>query len=182
MKKIITFIPLVISFILMLDITSLAQQPPRIVVINAGRAFEESSEGKKAIAQFQERDSKIKADIQKLDDSIHALQSRLNTGRLTMTQDALLATQADLDRKTTERKRYEEDAGRDFGLFRDKLVNRIKAELIAIIQVLRKEKGFELVLDLGSSGVVDFEPTLDITDEIILRYNGSKAVTSPVKK
>ena len=182
MKKAAIFIPIIISMVLVFDAASFAQQAAKIVVVNAARAFEQSAEGKKAIVQFQERESKVKADIQKLEDSIRALQNRLNTGRLTMTQEAFLATQADLDQKTTERKRYEEDATREFGLFRDNLGNRIKAEMIAIIQAFRKEKGYELVLDLASSGIVDFEPALDMTDEIVRRYDASKAATSPVKK
>jgi outer membrane protein len=182
MKKAAILILLIVSFILSFGGASFAQPATKIVVVNAVRAFEESAEGKKAIAQFQERESKIKADLQKLDDALRALQNRLSTGRLTMTQEALLATQADLDRKTTERKRYEEDASREYGVFRDNLANRIKAEMIAIIQALRKEKGYELVLDLASSGIVDFEPALDITDEVVRRYDASKAATPPIKK
>jgi len=182
MKKTVILISLVISFMPLFGTASFAQPAVKIVVVNAGRAFEASAEGKKAIAQFQARESKIKADIQKLDDTVQALQSRLATGRLTMTQEALLATQADLDRKTTERKRYEEDASREYGLFRDNLANRIKAEMIAIIQTLRKEKGYEIILDLASSGVVDFEPALDITDEVIRRYDASTVSVPPVKK
>jgi outer membrane protein len=183
MKKIIVILLLVASSILLSGaITLFAQQSAQIAVINGRRAFEGSAEGKKAIAQFQQRESKIRADIQKLDDSIMALQSRLNTGQLTMTKEAFAATQLDLEKKTTERKRYEEDATRDYGQFQQSLTDRIKAEMVAIIQALRKEKGYDLVFDLASSGVVDFEPALDITDEVIRRYDASKAATPPVKK
>lgn len=182
MKKTVVLISLVISFIPLFGTTSFAQPAAKIVVVNAGRAFEASAEGKKAITQFQARESKIKADIQKLDDAVAALQNRLSTARLTMTQEALQALQVDLDRKTTERKRYEEDASREYGLFRDNLANTIKAEMIAIIQGLRKEKGYEIILDLASSGVVDFEPALDVTDEVIRRYDASKVSAPPIKK
>jgi Skp family chaperone for outer membrane proteins len=99
-----------------------------------------------------------------------------------MTQEALLATQADIDKKTTERKRYEEDATRDFAQFRDNLVKRIREEMIAIIDVLVKEKGYDIVLDLQASGVAYFNPAIDITEEIIRRYDISKAGAPPVKK
>jgi outer membrane protein len=182
MKKITILMPVVVSFVLSFGAALFAQQSAQIAVINGRRAFEGSAEGKKAIAQFQQRESKIRADIQKLDDSILALQSRLNTGQLTMTKEALAATQLDLQKKTTERKRYEEDATRDYREFQQKLTDRIKAEMVTIIQALRKEKGYEIILDLASSGVVDFEPALDITDEVIRRYDASKGAAPPVKK
>jgi Skp family chaperone for outer membrane proteins len=182
MKKAIIIVPLTIALVLALSGASLAQQTIKIALVNSGAAFEQSVEGKKAIAQLQERDTKIKADIQKLEDAIRALESRLNTGRLTMTQSALLAIQNDLDKKTTERKRYEEDAARDFTQFRNTLVSRIQSEMVAVVQALRKEKGYDLVLDMTSSGLVDFEPTLDITAEVVRRYDATKAAAPPVKK
>jgi len=182
MKKAIIIVPLTIALVLALTGASFAQQTVKVVVVNSGAAFEQSAEGKKAIAQLQDRDTKIKADIQKLEDAIRALESRLNTGRLTMTQSALLAMQNDLDKKTTERKRYEEDAARDFTQFRNNLVGRIQSEMVAVVQALRKEKGYDLVLDLTTSGLVDFEPTLDITPEVVRRYDASKAGAPPVKK
>jgi Skp family chaperone for outer membrane proteins len=182
MKKAIIIVPLTVSLALAFSGISYAQQAAKIVVVNSARAFEQSANGKKAIAQLQQRDAKIKADIQNKDDAIRTLESRLNTGRLTMTQDALLAMQADIGKKTTERKRYEEDGARDFTQFRDNLVAQIRSEMVTVIIALRKEKGYDLVLDLASSGVVDFDPALDVTDEVIRRYDASKAGATPVKK
>jgi len=182
MRKAKILIPMIMGLMLVAAVASFAQQTIKIAIINSARAFELSTEGKKAVAQFQERDTRIKNDIQKLDDAIRALENRMNTGRLTMTQEALLATQSDIDKKTTERKRYEEDATRDFQQFQANIVQRIRTEMVTIIQALRKERGYELILDLQGSGVVDFEPGIDITDEVVRRYDASKGGAPPVKK
>ncbi len=182
MRKGRILIPLIIGLVLVSTVAVYAQQPLKLAIVNSARAFEQSTEGKKAVVQFQERDAKIKGDIQRLDDSIRALENRLNTGRLTMTQEALIATQADIDKKTTERKRYEEDATRDFQQFQANIVQRIRTEMVTIIQQLRKEKGYDLVLDLQGSGVVDFEPSIDITEEVVRRYDATKTAVPPVKK
>jgi outer membrane protein len=182
MKKAKILIPMIIGLMLVLSVASFAQKTYKIGIINSGRAFELSAEGKKAVAQFQDRDTKIKNDIQKLEDAIRALENRLNTGRLTMTQEALLATQSDIDKKTTERKRYEEDATRDFQQFQANIVQRIRTEMVTIVQALRKERGYDLILDLQGSGVVDFEPGIDVTDEVVRRYDASRAGAPPVKK
>jgi outer membrane protein len=182
MNRVRTIAPLVILFILVVAGVSYAQQASKIGIINSQKAFETSVEGKRILGQMQDRETKIKTDIQKLDDSIRLLENKLSTGRLTMTNEALLGIQADIDKKTTERKRYEEDATRDAQQFSGNLVQKIRAEMVTIIENLAKERGLELVLDVAQSGVVTFSPTVDITDEIIRRYDQSKTAAPPVKK
>ena len=183
MNRVRTIVPLVILFILVVAGVSYAQQASKLGIINSQKAFETSVEGRRILGQMQDRENKIKADLQKLDDSIRLLENKLSTGRLTMTNEALLGIQADIDKKTTERKRYEEDAARDAQQFSANLVQKLRSEMVAIIDNLAKERGLELVLDLSAqSSVVTFSPTIDITDEVIRRYDQSKAATPPVKK
>jgi len=182
MNKVKTIAPLVILFILVVAGVSYAQQASKIGIINSQRAFETCAEGKKVLNQMQDRENKIKSDIQKLDDAVRLLENKLSTGRLTMTNEALLGIQADIDKKTTERKRYEEDAARDAQQFSVNLIQRIRAEMVTIIEALAKERGLDLVLDAQQSGVVTSSPTIDITDEVIRRYDQSKAAVPPVKK
>ncbi len=182
MNRVRTLAPLVIFFILVIAGASYAQQATKIAIINSQKAFEVSVEGKKVMGQMQDRENKIKNDLQKLDDAIRLLENKLTTGRLTMTQEALLGIQADVDKKTTERKRYEEDATRDAQQFSASLIQKIRSEMVTIIDNLSKERGFDLVLDLGTSGVVTFNPAIDVTDEIVRRYDQSKTATPPVKK
>jgi outer membrane protein len=176
--------PLIILFILVIAAASYAQQVTKIAIVNSQRAFETSIEGKKALTQLQDRDTKIKTDLQKMDDAIRLLENRMNTGQLTMTQEAINALQADLAKKTTERKRYEEDAARDAQQLSANLIQKIRVEMVAIIENLAKERGLELVLDTATSGVVTASQTIDITDEVVRRYDQSKgaAATPPVKK
>jgi outer membrane protein len=176
--------PLIILFILVIAGASYAQQVTKIATVDSQKAFGESLEGKRAMAQLQDKDTKIKTDLQKMDDSIRLLENRLNTGRLTMTNEALIALQADIDKKTTDRKRYQEDASRDAQQLQANLIQKIRVEMVAIIEALAKEKGLELVLDTTTSGVITASPTIDITDEVIKRYDGAKTAPAapPVKK
>jgi len=182
MKRIRTIAPLVILFILAATVASYAQQISKIAIINSQKAFETSAEGKKALTQLTDRENKIKTDLQKMDDAIRLLDNRLNTGRLTMTNEALIALQADIDKKTTERKRYEEDAARDAQQLSGNLIQKIRVEMVTIIENLAKERGLELVLDTATSGVVTASPTIDITDEVVRRYDQSRSATPPAKK
>jgi Skp family chaperone for outer membrane proteins len=182
MNRIRKIAPLVILFVLVIAGASYAQQVTKVAIINSQKAFETSVEGKRALGQLQDLDTKIKTNLQKMDDAIRLLENRLNTGRLTMTNEALLALQADIDKKTTERKRYEEDQNRDAQQLSGTLIQKIRAEMVAVIEILAKERGLELVLDAATSGVVTASPTIDITDEVVRRYDQTKAAVPPVKK
>lgn len=181
MNRIRTIAPLVILFVLAGAAAGYAQG--KIAIINSQQAFETSVEGKKALGQMQDRENKIKAELQKQDDAIRLLENKLTTGRLTMTNEALMAIQADIDKKTTERKRYEEDQTRDGNQFANNIIQKIRAEMVAVIEALAKERGYDLVLDMVTSGVVTSSPTIDITTEVVRRYDQTKATaTPPVKK
>jgi outer membrane protein len=157
-----------------------APRPTHIGVVDSQRALLTSAEGKKAASQIQSNDLKLKTDLAKIDDEIRNLQTKMNTQRLTMTEEAMLQAQADLDRKTTQRKRSEEDAGQASQRFTAGLLQKIRDEMLVILNALAKEKAFDLVLDAANGGVAFVNPEIDVTGELIKRYDASKAV--PVKK
>ena len=167
--------PLIAVLVLGLAAAAYAQQPTKIGVINSQQAFTASAEGKKAQTQLLDQENKIKSDLARLDAEIKTLETKLTTQRMTLSNDAAIQIQSDLERKTTARKRREEDGAREAQQFQISLVQRIRAEMVGIIDGLAKEKGLDLILDLGASGIVFFNPAMDITDEIIRRYDAAKA-------
>ncbi|MCK4263819.1 MAG: OmpH family outer membrane protein, partial [Candidatus Aminicenantes bacterium] len=87
-----------------------AQQTTKIGVVNANEVLEKSAEGKRVIAQLEDKNKKNQNDIAKLDDEIRNLQTKLNTQRLTLTQEAMMNLNSDIERKQTQRKRFAEDS------------------------------------------------------------------------
>ncbi len=127
------------------------------------------------MAQLQSKDSKAQADIAKMDEDIRILETRLNTQRLTLTQESMIQMQADLERKRTDRVRFAEDMSREIQDLQQRLYIRIQNELLPIIEAVGKERNLDLIFDLSQSGAIYFNPTTDLTAEIILRYDASKA-------
>jgi len=56
-----------------------------------------------------------------------------------------------------------------------RLFQKVQNELLPIIEQIGKERSLELILDLGNSGAIYFSPTIELTEEVIRRYNASKA-------
>jgi len=173
----------VLLFILILGLAAssgLAQQLLKVGVINSQEVLEKSAEGKRVIARLQERDKTIQGSLTKLDDEIRLLETKITTQRLTLSEESLYNMNTDLEKKRTDRKRMAEDYARDFQDLQLKLFNKVQSELIPIIEQLGKEKGIDLIFDLAKSGAVYFNPAVDITEEVIKRYDMVKA-TPPAK-
>ncbi len=153
---------------------SFIQAQSKIAVINSQDVLEKSIEGKRVLAQLSEQDRKNQDQLAKLDEEIRKLETRLNTQRLTLTEEALLQLNSDLTKKRTERTRLSEDMARDMQELQYRLYTRLQNELIPIIEQIGKEKGFDIILDLGRSGAVFVNPAIDITEEVIKRYDALK--------
>lgn len=152
-----------------------AQQTGKIGVINSQMVLEKSAEGKRVIAQLQDKDKKSQSDLARLDNEIKQLETKLNTQRLTLTDEAAMQINSDVEKKKTDQKRLSEDAVREIQELQYRLFNKVQGELIPIIEGLGKEKGMDVIFDLAKSGAVYFNPVIDLTDEVIRRYDASKA-------
>jgi len=164
----------IILFITIFAFQGFPQQISKLALVNSQKVFELSTEGKKAISQLKDRESKIKEELGKLDNKLQELQTKFNTQRLTLTEEALSQLASDIERARTDRKRYEEDSTRDYQRLQLRLWQKVRDEVVPIIEQLGKEKGFDVVLDLAGASIIYFNPAVDITDEVVKRYDASK--------
>jgi len=172
-KRLMTMVLLAAVMVVMCGLLVQAQTI-KVGIVNSQEILEKSIEGKKAIAQLEEKNRKTQQDLAKLDEQIRQLETKLNTQSLTMTQEAVISLSADLDRKRTERQRMAEDATKDMQELQQRLYLKIQNEVMPIINKLGQEKGLDLILDLRASGVLYFNPVVDLTSEVIRRYDATK--------
>ena len=151
----------------------LAQQ--KIGVVDSQQVLEKSIEGKKVMSRLQQKDKDNQSKLARMDEEIRKLETKLNTQRLTLTSEAMAQLSSDLERKKTARKRFAEDSLREMQDLTARLFQRIQAELLPIIQQLGKEKNLDAIFDLGRSGMIYFNPTSNITSEVIKKYDASKS-------
>lgn len=163
-------------FLAVLISSGIAQEKIKVGVVNSLDVLEKSIEGKGVLARLEERNKSNQDKLANLDEDIRQLQTKLNTQRLTLTQDALMSMSSDLDKKQTERKRFAEDSYRDYNDLQNRLFNKIKSEMVPIIEQIGKEMSLEVIFDLTNSGIIWFGPTVDLTAEVIKRYDASKSL------
>lgn len=168
----IVLIPLVLA---VLVTVGYSQQAIKVGVVNSQDVLERSAEGKRVMAQIQDKDKQNQDRLGSIDEEIRNLETRINTQRLTLTNEAMMQLSSDLDRKRTERKRFAEDSLREMQDFTARLFQRVQNELLPIIEQLGKDRNLDIIFDLARSGAIYFNPTIDLTQEVITRYDASKA-------
>lgn len=159
-------------------IAGFTQQSPKIAAVDLQKTLEQSSEGKSVVSQLRQKEQAILGELEKLDKQILSLETRLNTQRLALSDEAQQKLAFELESARIQRKRTEEDSTKEFQRLQFTLVSRLRTEVYSVIQSYAREQQISLVFDLSApAGVVYCEPGLDITSEIIRRYDAAK--TSP---
>ena len=165
------FMALSSSFVLLAS----AQQSSKIAAVDLQRAFENSAEGKTVINQLRQKEQSIIGELDKFDRQILSLETKLKTQRLTLTEEAQQKLSFELETARIQRKRVEEDSTKEFQRLQFSLISRLRNEVLAVVEGYSKEQQISLVFDLSApSAALYCEQGLDITAEIIRRYDASK--------
>ena len=152
-----------------------AEQISQIAVFDSQQAIEGSIAGQKAITQLQVKRESIKNKLSLMDNQVFSIQNKLKIQELTLSLDTKQKLLFELENLKTNRLREEEDYTKEFQQLQFSLINKIRVEMMSIITGLAKEKGYSLIFDLSAGSIAYAHPDFDITDEVIRRYNASRA-------
>src|SRR6059036_1235037 len=104
---------------------------------NCGCDFEkavvESAEGKKSSDKFNAALQSKQADAEKRQKELEDAQKKLQTQERTLSETAKANLQKDIDRRTTELQRFNEDAQKELQSLRDELLRPIAERASAIL-------------------------------------------------
>jgi Skp family chaperone for outer membrane proteins len=174
-KRGLLILACVFALLVLSGSSSSAQQPPKIAAVDLQRAFESSAEGKAVLNQLRLKEQSIIGELDKFDSQILSLETKLRTQGLTLTEEAQHKLDFELGTAKLQRKRVEEDSTKGFQRLQFTLISKLRNEVLAVIEGYAKEQQISLVFDLSApSPALYCEPGLDITAEIVRRYDASK--------
>lgn len=153
---------------------------PKIGVMNVLRAIVECNEGKQVNEEFQKKFEAKREELSRKQKEIETLQQQLKSQGPTLSNEAGAALTRSIQVKTTDLQRSQEDAEKEFNELRNQIFNRIGSKLAPLVQQYAKEKNFTLVLDSSSqtTQLTYIDPTTDITDDVIKRYDAMQVSSS----
>ena len=155
-------------------------QVSKVAIVDFERALVESVEGKKSSDKFNATLQSKQTDGQKRQQELEDAQKKLQTQERTLSEAAKANLQKDIDRRTTELQRFNEDSQKELQSLRDELLRPIAEKASAILNQLAAERGYTLVVDTSNpqNNVVWFNPANDITTELTRRIDAATAATS----
>ncbi len=147
----------------------------KIGVIDVRRLVSDSDAGKAALAELEAlRDAKG-ADLEVLSSELDQLQTQITEGRLSLSQERLGELNREFEDKSTAYRRAVQDAEREMQEAQARNFSTIEREVLPLIQELGDEQAYSLILSITDGGVVYAPQQVNITDEVVARYNASRA-------
>jgi len=155
----------------------LPAQTSKVAVVDFERAVVQCAEGKKSSEKFNATVQARQADVVQRQKDLDDATKKLQNGARTLSDSAKADLQKDIDKKTTDLQRVNEDAQKELETMRDELLRPIAQKATALLNAMAEQQGYTLVVDISNpqSNVVFANPKNDITEELIKRIDAEAA-------
>ena len=154
------------------------QAPLRMAFLDLQRIAAESTEGKAASSKVQALTQKKSAELQDKTKALQGNQQKLQQGAGVLNDAARAQTQKEIDRLTVEIDRFQEDANAEVQELQQSLQAEFQEKLRPVVDAVVKELAIGLLFSAGDAGAIYVDPSLDITGEVIKRFDSGKYSTA----
>ena len=145
-----------------------------MAVIDVQRVVTDSDPGKEALQKLQKLQSDRVEQGKRIQADLDSLRDQLSKQQLTLAQDKLDELRKKAEDKGIELKRFQDDAQRELEEARRKTLDALEAKIMPVINTIGKEKGYTLIFNKYQSCLVYADDAVDITDEVVRRFNTSQ--------
>jgi outer membrane protein len=150
--------------------------PARIGIIWVERLVQESAVGKEAFARVKKLNDQKKDEAEKLAKELRDMEQKLADQGQSMTDDKRDQLQKTYQEKAIGYKRFNDDAQRVLEEAQKKELETLEKRVLPVIQQVGKEKGFTVIFNKFQAGLVYADDSVDVTDEVLKRFNTTVAV------
>jgi outer membrane protein len=156
-----------------------APGPFKLAVINVDRLVTDSALGKEAFARVKKLADQKKEEGEKLTKEIREMEQKLADQGASLADDKKEALQKQYQERAIAFKRFQDDAQRQLEEAQKKELEELQKRVLPVITQIGKEKGYTLVFNKFQSGLVYADEGVDITDEVLKRFNTTVAMPAP---
>jgi outer membrane protein len=156
--------------------------PAKVAVIDVQKVLTQSSAGKAAYDKLKKLQDEKMEKAKGMDEEMKKLDAEISSKRLSLSEDKLTEMQKTLADKRISMQRYAQDAEREIGEARDRELMALEARIKPVIDALGKEMGLAAIFNKFESGLVYASDAIDITPEVIKRFNDANPAQAAAKK
>ena len=139
--------------------------------VNVQRIANESAEGKVATSQVQALNNKKVEELNAKNKQLQSAQQKLEAGGSVMSPTAVAQLQKEIERLQIDIQRFTEDAQQEVTQLQQQLQDDFQRKLTPVIQQVATERQLHMLFSVVDSGLVWGDPALDLTPEIIKRFD-----------
>ena len=144
-------------------------EPTRVAVIDIDRVAQESSRGQAMFTELQALQEEILRGRTQREQELRDLNNRAQSQLLSAEARADLAR--DIERKNTDLQRWLEDQQREFNEKQTTGFTALEADLGPVVEEVARERNIQLILRVTPGLTFVMDPALDISAEVITRFN-----------
>jgi outer membrane protein len=163
-----------------------APQPPRPFPEGAKFAYVDiqaiasnSAEGKAATAKLDELKKKKNADLLAKNTALKGMQDKLNAGGSVLNDQTRAQLEKDIEKAQRDLQFAQQDAQTELTDMTNQLQADFQEKLNPVLESVRAEKGLLMIFSIRDSGVVAAEAGLDLSNEVVKRFDAAGKTTAP---
>ncbi len=143
----------------------------KIAVIDVQRVVTESDPGKEVMQRLKALTDAKSQEGQALQQQFVTLQEQFNKQRFTVSETRQAEMSKEIEDKQIAIRRFQDDAQREVQEAQRRELGGLEERILPIINQIGQEQSFTLIFNKFQSGLVYADETVDITDEVIRRFN-----------
>lgn len=144
-------------------------QTLKIGYINSQEILASAPGAEEAGQQFDNEMLGYQTEIQQLEDELTGMQQRLQQQQLTLSPEAKANREQQVQAKLAE---YQQRTGQLQEMANQRraaLIQPVMDNITAVIESIREEGAYSLILDLAAGSIISADPALDLTQTVIQR-------------
>jgi len=154
----------------------------KIAYVNVQAIASNSVEGKAATAKLDELRKKKSTELGEKNKALQAAQTKLQQGGSVLNDAARGALEKDIEKMNRDIQFFQQDANTELQEMQNQLQSEFQEKLNPVLEQVATEKGLHMLIDIANSGAVWANSGLDLTAEVIRRFDATSKPAAPVKK
>ncbi len=168
-----------LAFATLVSAGAVDAQTVKIGYINSAEIVQSAPGSAEAQAQFDNELQSAQEEIQRLDAELQNMQQQLQQQQLTLSPEAKANREQQLQVRAQEYQQRASQLQEQANSRRAELVQPIMDQITEVIETLREEGNYAMILDAAAGSIISADPALDLTQEVLRRLEAAAAAAAP---
>ncbi|MEQ9401465.1 MAG: OmpH family outer membrane protein [Longimicrobiales bacterium] len=152
-------------------------QTLKIGYINSQQILATAPGAQAANQAFQQDLATYEAEAQQLQDELVRMQQQLEQQQLTLSPEAKRNREQQIQQKAQEAQARMQQLDQRAQQRREQLIQPVMDRISEVIEQIREEGNYSLILDVAAGSIISADPSLDLTDEVLRRLQADGSGT-----